>query len=48
MIAEFLKIELGYALMAGLIASLPLALVVLWMAGFFEKKYEFPMREAGE
>ena len=47
MIAEFLKIELGYALMAGLIASLPLALLVLWMAGLFEKKYEYPMREVG-
>ena len=47
MIAEFLKIELGYALMAGLIASLPLALLVLWMASFFERKYDFPMREVG-
>ena len=47
MIAEFLKIELGYALMAGLIASLPLALLVLWIAGLFEKKYEYPMREVG-
>ena len=37
----------GYALMAGLIASLPLALLVLWMAGLFEKKYEYPMREVG-
>ena len=47
MIAEFLKIELGYALIAGLFASLPLAVVVLWMAGWFEKKYDFPMREVG-
>ena len=47
MIAEFLKIELGYALMAGLVASLPLALLVLWMAGLFEKKYKYPMREVG-
>ena len=47
MIAEFLKIELGYALMAGLMASLPLALLVLWMASFFERKYDFPMREVG-
>lgn len=45
MIAEFLKIELGYALMAGLLASLPLAALVLWMAGWFEQKYSFPMRE---
>ena len=47
MIAEFLKIELGYALMAGLLASLPLAVLVLWMAGWFERKYTFPMREVG-
>ena len=47
MIAEFLKIELGYALIAGLLASLPLAVLVLWMAGWFEKKYAYPMREVG-
>jgi GntP family gluconate:H+ symporter len=47
MIAEFLKIELGYALVAGLCASLPLAVMVLWLAGWFEKKYSFPMREVG-
>jgi GntP family gluconate:H+ symporter len=47
MIAEFLQIELGYALIAGLCASLPLAVVVLWMAGWFERRYAFPMREVG-
>jgi GntP family gluconate:H+ symporter len=47
MIAEFLKIELGYALVAGLCASLPLAVMVLWLAGWFENKYSFPMREVG-
>ena len=47
MIAEFLQIELGYALIAGLIASLPLAVLVLWMAGWFERKYAYPMREVG-
>ena len=45
MIAEFLQIELGYALVAGLLASLPLAVLVLWTAGWFEKKYAYPMRE---
>ena len=47
MIAEFLQIELGYALIAGLIASVPLAFLVLWMAGWFERKYAYPMREVG-
>ena len=46
-IAEFLKIELGYALIAGLCASLPLAGMVLWLAAWFEKKFSFPMREVG-
>ena len=47
MIAEFLQIELGYALIAGLLASLPLAVLVLWVAGWFERKYAYPMREVG-
>ena len=47
MIADFLKIELGYALMAGLLVSIPLACLVLWVGAVFEKKYSFPMREIG-
>ena len=47
MIVEFLRIELGYALVAGLCASIPLAGMVLWLASWFEKKYSFPMREVG-
>jgi GntP family gluconate:H+ symporter len=47
MIADFLKIEIGYALMAGLVVSIPLACLVLWVGAVFEKKYSFPMREIG-
>jgi GntP family gluconate:H+ symporter len=47
MIADFLKIEIGYALMAGLMVSIPLACLVLWVGAVFEKKYSFPMREIG-
>ena len=47
MIAEFLQIELGYALVAGLLGEPAIAVLVLWMAGWFEDKYAYPMREVG-
>ena len=46
-IADNLGIELGYALIAGLSASFPIAIFVLWVAGWFDRKYSFPMREVG-
>lgn len=44
MIAEFLSIEIGHAMLAGLIASIPLAFLVLWVSGWFDRKFDFPMR----
>ena len=45
LIAELLKIDLGIAMIAGLIASLPIAVLVLWVSGYFDRKFAFPMRE---
>ena len=47
LIAELLKIDLGIAIMAGLISSLPIAVLVLWVSGYFDRKFAFPMREVG-
>ena len=44
MIAEFLSIELGHALIAGLVASVPIAVLVLWVSGWFDERMEIPMR----
>ena len=41
MIAEFLSIEIGHAMLAGLIASIPLAFLVLWVSGWFDRKFNF-------
>ena len=43
-IAEILSIDIGIALPVGLLASIPLALVVLWVSGWFDQKYKVPMR----
>ena len=45
LIAELLKIDLGIAIMAGLVSSLPIAVLVLWVSGYFDRKFTFPMRE---
>ena len=45
LIAELLKIDLGIAIMAGLVSSLPIAILVLWVSGYFDRKFTFPMRE---
>jgi GntP family gluconate:H+ symporter len=45
MIADGLGIEIGYALVAGLIASVLPACLVLYLAKWFDSKYDFPMRE---
>ena len=47
MIATLLKIEFGNAMVAGLLVSLPLAALVLWVCRQFENKYSFPMRDVG-
>lgn len=47
MIADSLSIDLGYALVAGLVASVPVAILVLVMSHWFERKYDFPMRPVG-
>ena len=47
MIADSLSIDLGYALVAGLVASVPVAILVLAMSKWFERKYDFPMRPVG-
>ena len=44
MIAEFLSIELGHALIAGLVASVPIAVLVLWVSGWFDERMEIQMR----
>ena len=44
MIAEFLSIELGHALIAGLVASVPIAVLVLWVSGWFDERMEIPIR----
>lgn len=46
MIAEGLKLDLGVAMMAGLVASVLPAVLVLKMAAWFDKKYDLPMRDA--
>jgi GntP family gluconate:H+ symporter len=46
MIADGLKIDLGVAMMAGLVSSILPAWLVLSMAKFFDKKYNIPMRDA--
>jgi GntP family gluconate:H+ symporter len=45
MIADGLGLDLGYALIAGLVASILPACLVLYMAKWFDEKYNFPMRE---
>ena len=45
-IAKELNIELGFAMMFGLIASILPAYLVLKMAAWFDRKYNLPMREA--
>ena len=45
MIAVGLKLDLGVAMMAGLVASLLPAILVLRMAAWFDKKYDLPMRD---
>ena len=45
MIANGLGIEIGYAMTAGLIASILPACLVLYLAKWFDSKYNFPMRE---
>jgi gluconate:H+ symporter, GntP family len=45
-IAKELNIELGIAMMFGLVASILPAYLVLKMASWFDRKYNLPMREA--
>ena len=45
-IAKELNIELGFAMMFGLAASILPACLVLKMASWFDRKYNLPMREA--
>ena len=45
MIADGLKLDLGYAMMAGLVASILPAFLVLKMAAWFDAKYQIPMRD---
>jgi len=45
-IAKELDIELGFAMMFGLVASILPAYLVLKMASWFDRKYNLPMREA--
>ncbi|MGE4550368.1 MAG: SLC13 family permease [Opitutales bacterium] len=45
MIADGLKLDMGYAMMAGLVASILPAILVLKMAAWFEAKYAIPMRD---
>ena len=45
-IAKELDIELGFAMMFGLVASILPAYLVLKMASWFDRKYDLPMREA--
>ena len=45
MIADGLKLDLGVTMMAGLVASVLPALLVLKMAAWFDKKYNIPMRD---
>jgi gluconate:H+ symporter, GntP family len=46
MIADGLDLDLGVAMMAGLVASILPALLVLKMAKRFDSKYNIPMRES--
>ena len=46
MIADQLKLDLGQAMMFGLVASILPAYLVLKMASWFDRKYNLPMREA--
>ena len=43
-IAEILSIDIGVALPVGLLASIPLALIVLWVSGWLDQKHKVPMR----
>jgi GntP family gluconate:H+ symporter len=45
-IAKELNIELGFAMMFGLVASILPAYLVLKMSSWFDRKYNLPMREA--
>ncbi len=45
MIAEGLGLEIGEALIAGLIASVLPAILVLYVSKWFDKRFNFPMRE---
>jgi GntP family gluconate:H+ symporter len=45
MIADGLGLEMGYALIGGLVASILPACLVLFMAKWFDNKFDFPMRE---
>ena len=45
MIADGLGIEVGEAMVAGIIASILPACLVLYLAKWFDSKYNFPMRE---
>ncbi|MBG28968.1 MAG: hypothetical protein CMI31_03045 [Opitutae bacterium] len=45
MIADGLGLDLGHAMIAGLVASILPAILVLKMAGWFDRKYAIPMRE---
>lgn len=45
MIADGLGLDLGYALIAGVVASIIPACLVLYMAKWFDERYNFPMRE---
>ena len=46
-IAEILSIDIGIALPVGLLSSIPLALIVLWVSGWFDQKYKIPIRPVG-
>ena len=45
LIADGLGLDIGYALIGGLIASILPACLVLFLANLFDKKFNFPMRE---
>ena len=45
LIAEYLNLDLGIAILSGLAASIPIAIMVLWVSGYLNSKFDFPMRE---
>jgi gluconate:H+ symporter, GntP family len=45
MIADGLGLDMGQALIAGLVASILPACLVLFMAKWFDKRFDFPLRE---